>query len=65
MDDQDTAAGLSDFDGAEGACIACLYEDELDQNGLCASCNPISKEDLAIVNRALNPTKEVTTSENN
>jgi hypothetical protein len=30
--------------GPEGTCKACLYEDELDRDGLCASCNPISPE---------------------
>jgi hypothetical protein len=54
-DDQEDAAGLSDFDGDEGACIKCGYEDELDSIGLCGSCDPLSKEDQQTLVRAMKP----------
>jgi len=39
----------------QGPCKACLYEDELDSDGLCASCNPISQETRAALIALLSP----------
>lgn len=57
---------LSDYDGDIGTCIACLYEEELDNAGLCSGCNPVDQETRDALIALLKPTtKEVTaTSEN-
>lgn len=47
----------------QGPCIKCGYEDELDCDGLCASCNPVSPEMLAAVSAALTNSKEAIASE--
>jgi hypothetical protein len=66
MEEVNTSADLSDFDGPQGACIACLYEDELDADGLCAGCNPVNEETRVALINLLKPTSnEVKTSENN
>lgn len=47
----------------QGPCIKCGYEDELDADGLCASCNPVSPETIAAVKSALSIPKEASASE--
>lgn len=47
----------------QGPCLGCGYEDELDCDGLCASCNPVSPEMHAAVNSALSKSKEAIASE--
>ncbi len=64
MEVEDHDTNLSDFDGAHGACIACLYEDELDSDGLCASCQPIDEEHRRVLVNLLKQPKEATASEN-
>lgn len=62
----DESLDLSDYDGDVGPCKACLYEEELDNAGLCSGCNPVSQETRDALIALLSPiTKEVTvTSEN-
>ncbi|MGO4470367.1 hypothetical protein AB4Y95_00310 [Arthrobacter sp. M-10] len=45
----------SDFDGPLGPCIACLYEEELDNNSLCAGCRPSDPEMLKALTNLLKP----------
>lgn len=47
---------LSDYDGDIGTCIACLYEEELDNAGLCSGCNPVSQETRDALVALLKPT---------
>lgn len=55
MDGQDYTTDLSDYDGDIGPCKSCLYEEELDNAGLCAGCNPISEDTRAILIALLSP----------
>ena len=54
----------SDYEGAHGACIACLVEQELDSDGLCSRCNPLDAETRQALINVLKPTKEASASEN-
>lgn len=45
----------SDFDGPLGPCKACLYEEELDNNSLCAGCRPTDPETLKALVNVLKP----------
>jgi hypothetical protein len=67
MEVEATDDHLSDLHGETGTCLACLYEEELDADGLCAGCNPISEDTrVALINLLKpKPSNEVKTSENN
>jgi hypothetical protein len=42
----------------QGLCIACLYEEDLDNAGLCAGCNPLDEATrVALLNLLNNPYK--------
>lgn len=55
----------SDYEGAHGACIACLVEQELDSDGLCSACNPLDQETRDALINLLKPTKEAKPQGNN
>lgn len=40
-----------------GPCKACLYEDELDSDGLCGSCNPLNEDTRVALLNLLKPVK--------
>lgn len=49
---------VDQFEGRQGPCISCLYEEELDNNGLCSGCNPTDPETRQALINLLKPTKE-------
>lgn len=40
---------------AQGPCRVCTYEDELDNAGLCADCNPVDDKTRIALSQAFTP----------